>query len=129
LGLLGVGFLAVPVLSGSAAYALAELFSWRQGLNRAPQRARRFYGIIALTTLLGGALHFFQISPVKAMFWAATVNGLLAPILLVGIFLVLGDSKIMLNQKSSPVVRAVVGVTALALLGAAAMFVLNQVRS
>lgn len=124
LGLLGVGFLAVPVLAGSAAYALAELFSWRQGLDQKPQSAQRFYIIITASVALGVVMNFLNISPIKALFWAATVNGLLAPFLLIAIVVVASDSKIMLNQRSSLLVRIIVGLTSLAMLGAsAAMFV------
>jgi Mn2+/Fe2+ NRAMP family transporter len=124
LGLLGVGFLVVPVLSGSAAYALAELFSWRQGLDKTPVSAKRFYAIIAASTLLGIVISLVGISPVKALLWAATVNGVLAPFLLLGVVAVAGDSKIMLNQQSTKVSRVIVILTSVAmLLATAAMFI------
>jgi Mn2+/Fe2+ NRAMP family transporter len=94
-GLLGVGFLAIPTLTGSAAYAFAETFSWRQGLNKKFHRARAFYGIVILSGLLGIALDFAKVNPVRALYLSAVVNGLLAPFLLVGIAWVACDGKLM----------------------------------
>jgi NRAMP (natural resistance-associated macrophage protein)-like metal ion transporter len=125
LGILGVGFLAIPTLSGSAAYALAETFSWRDGLDEKLGAARAFYAVVIASTLAGIVLDFAGVNPVKALFWTAIVNGLLAPFLLVGILIVASDSKLMRNQPSSILSRVLVGLTALIMFGAAfAMFVL-----
>ena len=78
LGIIGTGLLALPVLSGSAAYALGEAMHWPVGLARKPLRARAFYGTIAAATIVGGALNFTAIDPVKALFWSAVVNGIVA---------------------------------------------------
>ena len=78
LGIIGTGLLALPVLSGSAAYALGEAMRWPVGLARKPLRARAFYGTIAVATLVGGALNFTAIDPVKALFWSAVINGVVA---------------------------------------------------
>ena len=84
LGIIGTGLLAVPVLAGSAAYAVAECFEWRTGLNREVLEAREFYGLIALATLGGCALNFAKISPIKALLWSALLNGIIAvPIMIV----------------------------------------------
>ncbi len=84
LGIIGTGLLAVPVLAGSAAYAVAECFEWRAGLNLELLEAREFYGIIALATLGGCALDFANISPIKALLWSALLNGIIAvPIMVV----------------------------------------------
>ena len=124
LGILGVGLLAIPTLTGSAAYAFAETFHWKQGLDQKLKVARSFYGIIILSTVIGVALDFANINPVKALFWTAVINGLLAPFLLVGILVVASDSKIMNKQCSSSFGRAIVGFTALVMFGAAiGMFV------
>ncbi len=80
-GLIGVGALAIPTLSGSAAYALAEVFSWREGIDREPKRAPAFYGVIVLSLVAGAALDFARVNPVKALYWTAVVNGVLAPFL------------------------------------------------
>ncbi|MEY2479360.1 MAG: hypothetical protein QOI04_287 [Verrucomicrobiota bacterium] len=124
LGILGVGLLAIPTLTGSAAYAFAETFHWKQGLDQKLKVARSFYAIIILSTVAGIALDFANINPVKALFWTAVINGLLAPFLLVGILIVASDSKIMKGQCGSWTGRAVVGLTTLIMFGAAVgMFV------
>jgi NRAMP (natural resistance-associated macrophage protein)-like metal ion transporter len=84
LGIIGTGMLAVPVLAGSAAYAVAECFEWRTGLNLELLEAREFYGLVALATLGGCALNFAHISPIKALLWSALINGVIAvPIMVV----------------------------------------------
>ena len=124
LGLIGVGFLAIPTLTGSAAYAFAETFRWKQGLDRPFSEARPFYAIIIVSTLVGIGLDFANISPVKALYSTAVINGLLAPFLLIGILMVARDKKIMNNQPSSFLGQAVVSFTTLLMFGAAiGMFV------
>ena len=123
-GLIGVGLLAIPTLSGSAAYAFAETFGWRQGLDRKLRNARYFYGVVILSTAAGIALDFFDVNPVQALYWTAIVNGLLAPFLLVGILVIACDRACMQNQPSSWLGRVVVAFTALLMFGAAVgMFV------
>jgi NRAMP (natural resistance-associated macrophage protein)-like metal ion transporter len=124
LGIVGVGFLAVPTLTGSAAYAFAETFGWRQGLNKDLNQARWFYALILLSTGAGVGLNFASISPVKALYWAAVVNGLLAPFLLVAILVVASDKKLMQGQPSSRLGWTVVAVTTVAMfIAGVAMFV------
>src|SRR5262249_34014167 len=84
LGIIGTGMLAVPVLAGSAAYAVAETFEWKSGLDLELLEAREFYAIVALATLGGVALDFTPIDPFKALFWTAVLNGVIAvPIMVV----------------------------------------------
>ena len=84
LGILGTGLLAVPVLAGSAAYALAEAWKWPVGLARQPARAKGFYATIALATMVGAAVNFASFSPMKALFWSAVINGVVsAPVMVV----------------------------------------------
>lgn len=84
LGIIGTGMLAVPVLAGATAYAVAESFGWRQGLDRTLFEARKFYAIIAFATLGGLLLDFTPIDPIKALFWSAVINGVIAvPIMIV----------------------------------------------
>lgn len=124
-GLIGVGLLAIPTLTGSAAYAFAETFKWREGLDQNFKGARPFYLVLIFSTLVGIAMDFLNINPVRALFWTAVINGLLAPFLLVGILYVACDHKVMKGQPSSMLSRVLVGVTTLAMFGAAiAMFVL-----
>jgi NRAMP (natural resistance-associated macrophage protein)-like metal ion transporter len=123
-GIIGVGFLAIPTLAGSAAYAFAETFGWRQGLDSRFTAARAFYGIVILSTLMGIALDFAGVNPVKALYWTAIINGLLAPFLLVGVWLVASDRTIMQNQPSSRLALVSVGLTTLLMFAAAiGMFV------
>jgi len=78
LGIIGTGLLAVPVLAGSAGYAVAEAMHWRSSLELKPLRARGFYAVIAAATLIGAALGFTAIDPIKMLFWAAVINGFVA---------------------------------------------------
>ena len=78
LGVVGTGLLAVPVLAGSAAYAAGEAFGWHVGLARKLKRAPMFYAAIAIATVVGGALNFTPIDPIKALFWSAVINGVVA---------------------------------------------------
>ena len=78
LGIIGTGLLAIPVLAGSAAYAIAETFEWRGSLEDAPGAAPRFYAIIVLATLLGIGLIYAPIDPIKALYWSAVVNGVVS---------------------------------------------------
>src|SRR5438132_891748 len=114
-GVIGVGLLAIPTLSGSAAYALAETFGWRQGLDEKLEKARAFYAVVLLSVAVAIAIDFMNINPVRALFWTAVINGLLAPFLLVGILIVSMDRGIMHNQPSSRLGQCVVGVTTVAM--------------
>lgn len=78
LGIVGTGLLAVPVLAGSAAYAIGESFGWHVGLARKLNRARGFYAVIIVATLVGALLNFTKIDPIKALFWSAVINGVVA---------------------------------------------------
>jgi Mn2+/Fe2+ NRAMP family transporter len=123
-GVIGVGFLAIPTLTGSAAYALAETFGWHQGLDRKLKTARAFYGVVIASTIAGIVMDFAGINPVKALVWTAIINGVLAPFLLVGVLLVAIDKKIMHKKPSSPLAIVAVSVTTLLMFAAAiAMFV------
>ncbi len=98
LGLIGSGLLAVPVLTGSSAYAICEASKWKYGLNEKLRGAPRFYLIIAVSTLIGLLINFLKIPPVTALFWTAVINGVLAPPLLVVIMLVANNPKVMGNR-------------------------------
>jgi NRAMP (natural resistance-associated macrophage protein)-like metal ion transporter len=124
LGIVGVGFLAIPTLAGSAAYAFAETLGWRQGLNKKLRQARWFYALILISTAVGVALDFIGINPVKALYWTAVINGLLAPFLMVAILIVAADKKLMQGQPSSRLGWIVVAITTAAMFAAGvAMFV------
>lgn len=95
LGIIGTGLLAIPVLAGSAAYATAELFGWDEGLSRTFRQAPQFYGVIAIATVIGIALNFAGVSEIRALFVAAVLNGVIAPILLVVIMLAASDRRVL----------------------------------
>jgi Mn2+/Fe2+ NRAMP family transporter len=100
-GLIGAGFLAIPILTGSAAYALASAFGWRQGLGEKPGRAPRFYLVLAVAMLVGMQVNLMGISAIAMLYWTAVINGFLAPVLLVFIMLISNDRKIMGDRKNS----------------------------
>ena len=125
IGIVGTGALAIPTLAGSAAYAFAEIFGWRQGIDEHYRHARAFYAVLALSIAAGMLLDFANVNPVQALYWTAVINGVLAPILLVGILIAASDRVLMAGQPSSRLGRVTVGVTATAMFVAAiAMFVL-----
>ena len=95
LGIIGTGMIAVPVLAGSAAYAVTETFEWKRGLDLKLLEAREFYTIIALATLGGVALDFSPIDPIRALFWSAVVNGVIAVPIMVVMMLLADDAKVM----------------------------------
>ncbi|MEO8647741.1 MAG: divalent metal cation transporter [Acidobacteriota bacterium] len=94
-GLLGAGLLAIPVLSGSAAFAVSEAMGWRSGLDEKPASAKKFYAVIAISTIAGIGINFAGIEPITALFWTAVINGLVAPPLLVVVMLVSNDRRVM----------------------------------
>jgi NRAMP (natural resistance-associated macrophage protein)-like metal ion transporter len=95
LGIIGTGLLAVPVLAGSAAYAVTEMFGMAGSLDDKPTKARLFYGTIAVTTLLGVSLQYVGIDPARALYWAAVVNGVLAAPLMVMMMLIVRNPRAM----------------------------------
>jgi Mn2+/Fe2+ NRAMP family transporter len=94
-GVIGTGLLAVPVLASSAAYAVAEAFGWPEGLERRWYEAKRFYAIIALATIVGTGLDFTSIDPMKALYWSAIINGVVAAPIMVGLMLLASNKTVM----------------------------------
>jgi len=94
-GIVGTGLLAVPVLAGSAAYAVSETFRWTEGLDRRPREAKAFYGVIAVATLAGVALNFTDLDPIKALYWSAVVNGVLATPVMIVMMLIAMNPRVM----------------------------------
>jgi len=95
LGIFGVGLLGVPVLAGSASYAVSESFGWKEGLNKKLSQAKAFYGVIIFSMLIGLAMNFIGLNPIKALIWAAIFNGLVAPVVLVLIVLLASSRQVM----------------------------------
>jgi NRAMP (natural resistance-associated macrophage protein)-like metal ion transporter len=120
LGLIGAGFLAVPVLTGASAYAVAETFGWECSLADKPAAAKQFYAVIAGSTLVGLLLNFLGINPMAALFWTAVINGLISPPLLVIIMLVSNNKKVM-GENVNGIGANIVGWAATAIMFAAAI--------
>ena len=120
IGLIGAGLLAVPVLTGAAAYAVAETFGWRSGLDEKPRHAKKFYAVIAASTLVGVAIDFLGINPISALFWTAVINGVVAPPLLVVVMLVANNKKVM-GERTNGIFTNIVGWLAAAVMFAAAI--------
>nr|WP_234480521.1 divalent metal cation transporter [Paraburkholderia aspalathi] len=123
LGILGVGLIGVPVLAGSGAYALSEAMGWREGLERKVRDARGFYAIIAVSVLAALAIQYSPISPMKALFWSAVINGVVAvPLMVVILILVSRKSVMGAFTASRPLV--VLGSIATLVMGVAAVLML-----
>jgi NRAMP (natural resistance-associated macrophage protein)-like metal ion transporter len=120
IGIVGAGLLAIPVLAGSASYAVAELFAWRAGLDFRPRQARRFYLILGGAIAAGVVLDVFAGNPIRMLFVSAILNGLLAPPLMVLVMLVGNNRKIMGEHVNGPWLNAL-GWTATAVMTAAAV--------
>lgn len=123
LGLLGVGLIGVPVLAGSAAYAAAEAMGWNEGLERSASDARGFYGVIAVSVLLGLAMQYSPISPMKALFWSAVINGVVAVPLMIVIIRLASKKSVMGDYTARRPILALGWVaTAIMAVAAACMF-------
>ena len=120
LGIIGTGLLALPVLAGSAAYAVGEALQWRVGLAQRPGRAKAFYGVIAAATLVGAVLNFTPLDPIKALFWSAVINGVAAVPIMVMIMLLGSRQKVMRQFTLSPWLKSL-GWLATAVMAAAAV--------
>jgi len=120
LGILGVGLIGVPVLAGSAAYALSEAMGWNWGLERKASEARGFYGVIAVSVLAGLVIQYSPINPMKALFWSAVINGVVAVPLMVVIILLVSKKSVMgAFTAGRPII--ILGWIATAVMGAAAV--------
>lgn len=123
IGIIGLGFLAVPVLSASASYAVSEAFNWRASLNYKLKRAHGFYGVITIATLIGLMINFIGIDPVKALVVTAVINGVVAVPLIFIIGRIANNKKIMGEYRSGPLSNIFVWLTFIFMLAAAgAMF-------
>lgn len=128
LGLIGTGFLAVPILTASAAYAMSEAFGWPQGLSRHTGRAPQFYLVLALSTIVGMQVNLMGIGPIALLFWTAVMYGFLAPVLLVFIMHVSSSKKVMGERRNSPLVNALGWVATAVMAATAVAFVVTTYR-
>jgi Mn2+/Fe2+ NRAMP family transporter len=122
-GIIGTGLLAVPVLAGSAAYAVSETFKFREGLSLKPKQAPAFYGVIAFATVVGAGMNLLGINPISALYYAAVINGIVAPPLLFMIMLLSNNKKIMQNKTNGRTANILGWMTTVAM-GAAALALL-----
>jgi NRAMP (natural resistance-associated macrophage protein)-like metal ion transporter len=123
IGIIGTGMLAIPVLAGSASYAISESLGWKEGLYRTWHEARAFYGVIIVSILIGILINFLGIDPIKALIYSAIANGIIAPIVLIFIVHISGSQKIMGRHKNSLITNVIgwiitlcMGITAIAAL-------------
>jgi NRAMP (natural resistance-associated macrophage protein)-like metal ion transporter len=104
-GIIGTGLLAVPVLAGSAAYGVAETFRWHASLESRPNKAKQFYGVLAVATIIGLALNFVGLNPIRALFWSAVINGVVSVPLMVVTMRMAGNRKVMGEFALPPYLR------------------------
>ncbi len=103
IGIIGTGMLAIPVLAGSTSYAISESFGWKHGLYRKLKEAYSFYGVIIVSIIIGIALNFIGLDPIKTLIYSAVANGLIAPIILFFIIRISNDKKVMGHYKNGKI--------------------------
>jgi len=124
IGLVGTGMLGIPALAGSAAYAVAEAMHWKGSLDDRPRVARKFYGVLAAAVAVGLALNYLRVNAVRMLFYAAVVNGVLAPPLVALVTQLTSDSAVMGKRVNSPLMRWLGWITVIVMsVAAIAMFV------
>lgn len=107
LGIIGTGFLAIPILAGASSYALSESFGWQSGMHHTLKEAKIFYSIIVCSMIIGLGMNFIGLDPIKALLYAAVINGLVAPVILILIILISSNKKIMREKVNSPVTAGI----------------------
>ncbi len=124
IGIVGTGMLAVPILAGSTAYALAESFGWKYGLYRKLKSAYAFYGVITLAMVIGIIANFMHLDPIRGLIYAAAANGIVAPFILFFVVRIASNKKVMGEYTSHPVLAAIgwVTIAVMTLAGAAAIY-------
>ena len=120
LGIIGTGLLAVPVLAGSTAYAIGEARHWKVGLARNPTEAKAFYAIVAIATLVGMMINFTPLNPIKALYWAAVLNGIVAVPVMATMLLMAANPRVMGDFTVTGPLRAI-GWVATLVMGASAV--------
>ncbi len=128
-GLVGTGMLGIPVLAGSAAYAVAEAAAWRAGLDEKIHTARQFYGVIAVAMLAGMALSFAHVNAIRLLIWSAVINGLLAPPLILIILVVCNNERVMGAHRNGRGLNVLGALSALLMSGAAIALIVSSLTS
>ncbi|MBI2431151.1 MAG: divalent metal cation transporter [Candidatus Levybacteria bacterium] len=120
LGIIGTGFLAVPILAGSASYAVSEAFGWKAGLYRTPKTAPQFYLVIVIATVIGITINFIGISPFSALYYTAVLNGIVAPPLLFIILIIANNKEIMGNRVNNRLLN-IIGIVTIIIMAISAI--------
>ena len=122
-GIIGTGFLAIPVLSGSLSYIISETFGWKEGLDKKFHQARPFYTVITISLILGLCIHYAHISPIQALIYSAVLYGLTSPVI---IFIVLhiSNNKKVMGKFTNSKLSNILGVLTLLLMSISALFLL-----
>lgn len=128
IGILGTGFLAVPVLAGSVSYAVAEAMHWKEGLSQKPSRAPGFYGMIVVVTLAGVVVNFLPVGSITLLYWAAIMNGVLAPPLLLMLLFIGNNKSILGSHTNSRLSNVLIGIATL-VMGAVAIALVYSIVS
>ena len=124
IGIIGTGFLALPVLAGSTAFAVAEIFGWQEGLEKQPRQAAGFYSVIVIATMLGLLIQLSPLDPIRALFWSAVLNGLAAGPLMIAMMIIVSRQKVMGRFTASrPLLLLGWAATAVMALGSLALLV------
>jgi NRAMP (natural resistance-associated macrophage protein)-like metal ion transporter len=127
LGIVGTGLLGVPVLAGSAAYAVAEAAAWRRGMDTQPHQARNFYLVIAASMLIGVALSFSPIDPIRLLLWSAVINGILAPPLIIIVLIISNNPKVMGSFRNGRTLNVLGSIAAAIMSGSALALIASWV--
>ncbi|MHB8841350.1 MAG: Nramp family divalent metal transporter [Candidatus Aquicultor sp.] len=122
IGIIASGLLAIPVLAGSTAYVVAELFDWPEGLSLRARRAPGFYGILVLSVLIGTGIDFVNISPIQALYYSQVIVGIITPALLIVITLIANNKKILGNHVNGLLTNSIAIITVIAMTAAAILF-------
>ncbi|MCR4324390.1 MAG: divalent metal cation transporter [Candidatus Curtissbacteria bacterium] len=126
-GIIGTGFLAIPVLAGSASYVLSEVFGWREGLDLPFNKARQFYIVIILATLVGLAINFLGLNPFRMLIYTAIIYGVMSPALIL-VILILANNKKVMGEHTNNFVTNVLGTTTFVVMTTAAVAFLFTLR-
>ena len=122
LGIIGTGLLGVPVLAGSSSYAISEFFGWETGLGKKLKEAHGFYGVITIATLIGLTINFVGIDPMRALYYSAAINGLMAPPLMLLILFIGNNKKVMGSHTNRRLGNVVGGIATLVMFGIGVVF-------
>ncbi len=122
-GIIATGLLALPILAGSASYAVSESFGWREGLYQKFERAHGFYGVITIATLIGLLINFIGIDPILALYYSAVINGIIAPPLIIMILFIANNKKIM-GERTNSLFLNILGALTVFIMGLSAIILL-----